>query len=98
MASDITKLPLNQYYVPKPQELDNINSLMFMNNIEPDNKPATKSKSNPIKLTHIVYTCLTLTILFFILNKLLHKHKYILYPFLFIICFSILYYIKLSCS
>ena len=95
MASEITKLPLNQYYVPKPQELDNINSLMFLNNIEPENKPITKSKKKPIQLTHILYICSTLTILFFILNKLLHKHQYILYLFMFIICFSILYYIKL---
>ena len=98
MASDITKLPLNKYYVPKPQELDNINSLMFLNNIEPDNKPTETKTTNPIQLTHILYICLTLTILFFILNKLLHKHQYILYLFIFIIFFSILYYIKLVYS
>ena len=98
MASDITNLPLNQYYVPKPQELDNINSLMFLNNIEPDNKETETKTTNPIKLTHILYTCLTITLLIFVLSKLLHKHTYILYLFVFIICFSTLYYIKLFYS
>ena len=97
MASDITKLPLNQYYVPKPQELDNLNSLMFLNNIEPENRPTTTNK-NPIQLTHILYICSTLTIIFFILNKLLNKHPYILYLFIFIICFLTLYYLKLFYS